>query len=63
MATIQSEGISKVWTFFKSSFADRPNPEFGSGLTAFREEWGQLPETDKAQIRSGIADGTLSYVD
>lgn len=56
-----TEGISKVWAFFKSSFADRPNAEFGAGLTAFKEEWTRLSEKDKEQIRNGLADGSLNY--
>jgi hypothetical protein len=56
-----STGISKVWNYFKTSFQARPNPEFGSGLTAFKEEWSVLSETAKADIRAGIENGTATY--
>jgi hypothetical protein len=54
-------GISKVWTFFRSSFTDRPNPESGSGLTAFKAEWDAMSEKDRADIRKGIDDDSLTY--
>ena len=54
-------GISKIWAFFKSSYNDRPNSQHGSGLTAFKEEWGQLSEVDKSQIRAGIENSSLTY--
>lgn len=54
-------GISKVWTFFKDSFAARPNAKDGPGLTAFKNEWGELSESDKESIRNGIENGTLTY--
>jgi hypothetical protein len=47
-----TQGISKVWNFFKGAV---PN------LTAFKKEWGELSEDDKAQIREGIENGTLTY--
>lgn len=50
MATETS--LSKVWAFFKGAV---PN------LTTFRKEWGELSDTDKAQIRQGIEDGSLNY--
>lgn len=56
-----STGISKVWAVFKSSFTDRPNEQYGSGLTAFKNEWDQLDEAGKADIRSGVEDGSLTY--
>jgi hypothetical protein len=36
---------------------------FGMSLPEFRAEWtqGGLTADDKAQIRAGLADGTLSY--
>lgn len=30
-------------------------------LPAFAADWKQLPEADRAQIRGGITDGTLTY--
>jgi len=54
-------GISKVWQFFKSSFADRPNPIHGAGLTAFKNEWAELSESDREAIRYGIENATLDY--
>jgi hypothetical protein len=54
-------GISAIWAFFKSSFADRPNEEHGAGLTAFKHEWDAIPEDGKAQIRAGLDDGSLTY--
>ncbi len=44
--------ISKVWAFFKGAV---PN------LTAFKNEWAELSEQDKQQIRTGIENGTLTY--
>lgn len=55
------EGISKIWSFFKGSFAARPHPDKGAGLTAFKEEWSELPEKDKEELRQGIQNGTLNY--
>jgi hypothetical protein len=55
------QGISKICAFFKSSFTDRPNEVHGAGLTAFKNEWDAMPEKDKADIRSGIDNGTLTY--
>lgn len=60
-ATSPNEGINKVWQFFRSSFTDRPNPEHGAGLTAFRAEWAELSSDDKAQIREGLQNGTHTY--
>lgn len=56
-----STGISKVAKFFKDSFTERPNPTSGSGLTAFKAEWTELSDNDKAQLRAGIENGTLTY--
>ena len=30
-------------------------------LAKFRKEWAELSDSDKAQIKAGIADGTLNY--
>jgi hypothetical protein len=54
-------GISKIWAFFNSSFRDRPNDILGAGLSAFKAEWDAMPEKDKADIRKGIEDGSLTY--
>lgn len=34
---------------------------FGGNLAAFRKEWSALTPADKAQIRNGIGDGSLTY--
>ncbi len=36
---------------------------FGMTVGQFRDEWTKqgLTETDKAQIRQGLADGTMTY--
>lgn len=34
---------------------------FGIKLATFRAEWAQLTPNDKAQLRNGIGDGTLTY--
>lgn len=36
---------------------------FGMSVTEFRKEWTAegLTESDKMEIRKGLADGTLSY--
>ena len=34
---------------------------FGMRATEFRTEWAQLSETEKKQLRDGVADGSLSY--
>lgn len=33
----------------------------GQTLKDWSEEWKQLSETDKEQIKNGIGDGTLTY--
>lgn len=33
----------------------------GKTLKAFTEEWKALTDEDKAQIKQGIGDGTLTY--
>lgn len=60
-AKAPATGISKVWNYFKSSFQARPNEKHGSGLTAFKEEWSELDESAKAEIRAGIENGTATY--
>lgn len=30
-------------------------------LAAFSVDWKQLPEADRAQLREGIGDGSLTY--
>jgi len=55
------EGISKIWTFFRSSFTERPNEDHGSGLTAFKKEWDAMTEDGRADLRKGIGDDTLTY--
>jgi hypothetical protein len=44
--------MSEVIKFFRTT---------SDTLTAMRGEWTKLSDTDKAQLRTGIADGTLSY--
>jgi hypothetical protein len=62
MPPTQPTGITKIWSFFKSSFIDRPNDVLGSGLTAFKAEWDELDEKGKADLRRGIdTEGTLTY--
>lgn len=31
------------------------------GLKGFSEEWKALPEADRAQIKDGLENGTLTY--
>jgi hypothetical protein len=33
----------------------------GYRLADFRDEWAGLSDQDKAQLRQGVADGTLTY--
>jgi hypothetical protein len=33
----------------------------GETLKGFTEEWKQLTDTDKAQIKQGLGNGSLSY--
>lgn len=33
----------------------------GETLKQMRDEWTTLPDTNKAQLRAGIGDGTLAY--
>lgn len=44
--------IKGVYDFFKSTY---------SSLAQFRKDWDALSETDKAQLKAGIGDGTLTY--
>ena len=34
---------------------------FGMSTSQFRNEWAQLSDTAKTQIRTGIGDGSLTY--
>lgn len=34
---------------------------FEMKISDFRKEWAAMSETDKAQIKEGIANGTLTY--
>ena len=34
---------------------------FGIQIATFRKEWEQLTDTDKAQLKKGIGDGSLTY--
>jgi hypothetical protein len=58
---MEPTGISKIWLFFKQSFIDRPNEDKGAGLSAFKAEWDAMEEKDRAHIRAGIENGTLTY--
>lgn len=33
----------------------------GQTLSGFKDEWNAIPEQDRAQISTGLADGTLTY--
>jgi hypothetical protein len=33
----------------------------GDTLKGFSDQWKALPDADKAQIKEGIGDGTLTY--
>lgn len=44
--------IKQVSDFFKKD---------GQTLKEFSAEWRALPDADKAQIRAGIGDGSLTY--
>ena len=48
--------LSKVMKFFGFTKKDGTND-----VPAFRKEWGALTDTDKAQIKQGIEDGSLDY--
>lgn len=45
-------GIAAVWQYFKDTY---PN------MAAFKADWERLTEQDKADLRTGISDGTLTY--
>lgn len=47
--------IKQVADFFKTGDPQRDS------LKQFSDEWKQLPEADKAQLRAGIGDGSLTY--
>lgn len=34
---------------------------FGLKPTEFRKEWAELSETDKEDLKKGVADGSLTY--
>lgn len=55
-----TEGISKVWAFFKSAYQNHADSS-KNGLTAFKNDWGMLTEKDREQIRNGIANDSLTY--
>lgn len=44
--------LKEVATFFRKE---------GESLTAFSKEWQALSDADKAQIREGIGNGSLTY--
>lgn len=45
-------GIAEVWKYFKDTY---PN------MAAFKADWEKLSEKDKQDLRSGIANGSLTY--
>ena len=45
-------GIAAVWQYFKDTY---PN------MAAFKKDWERLSEQDKADLREGITNGTLTY--
>lgn len=47
--------MAEVWRYF----ADGDTKSFPLGK--FREEWAELTDTDKAQLRAGVGNGTLTY--
>jgi hypothetical protein len=49
-------GIGVVWTYFKAAYLAT-----GGNLTSFKNDWTELSAEDKAAIRSGIENGTLTY--
>lgn len=59
----ENTGIAKVWNYFKDVYAGLTNSDFPgkSGLSLFKEEWSQLSEAGKEELRVGVSDGTLNY--
>ncbi len=47
--------IKDVADFFRTGIPERDT------LKIFRQEWENLSEKDKSDLRSGIGDGTLTY--
>jgi len=50
--------LAEVHKFFAQK-VDPNSPDYS--LAKFRSEWSHLTVEDKAQIRDGIGDGTLTY--
>jgi hypothetical protein len=50
-------GIAVVAKFFGT----KGEPGGYKGLTAFRKDWEELTPADKDALRTGIADGSLTY--
>jgi hypothetical protein len=60
MATTATDtGINKVWAFFKTAYTDNEHKILT--LRDFSAEWKEMTDADKAQIREGIQNGSLTY--
>ena len=44
--------MKPIWDFFKDTYAN---------LSAFKADWDRLPESDRADLRKGIENGSLTY--
>lgn len=54
MAEATAANIKQVREFF--THPDRP-----LSLTEFKNDWGQMTDQDKDQIKNGIGNGSLTY--
>lgn len=66
-----ASGMATVYRYFKDTYdvlpalppGDGPAGDPGQkrGLAGFRANWAKLTDDDKAGLRAGITDGTLTY--
>lgn len=52
--------LLEIKTFFETSDKTGKGRKFDS-LKDFRAQWEQLSESDKAQLKAGLSDGTFNY--
>ncbi len=44
--------IADVWRYFKDGYPS---------MASFKADWEKLSDTDKADLKKGVGDGTLTY--
>lgn len=47
--------LAEVYNYFADTYKGR------GGMKQFREDWNELTDNDKADLKKGIGDGTFNY--